>query len=156
MIGRGGPFARAHSIAELGYACDLTPGVPAGANVTSVRNAPALFGDGLIEAIPDRVIIARAAAEKLKGKLGTPNLVRGPDGRIRVGRFGWKADIATLNQFVAQALRNELRGDELARPHRLHSAPVAQVRGRVASSRRRPTRRGGTDRMPQITDRANA
>jgi CxxC motif-containing protein (DUF1111 family) len=108
MIGTGGPFARAHSISELGYACELMPGIPAGANVTSVRNAPALFGDGLIDAIPDSAILARAAVERREGMIGTPNLVRGAGGRMRVGRFGWKADIPTLTEFVGQALRNEL------------------------------------------------
>src|SRR5947209_12283752 len=40
MLGQGGPLARAHSIAELGFACGLQAGVPRGANVTSVRNTP--------------------------------------------------------------------------------------------------------------------
>jgi CxxC motif-containing protein (DUF1111 family) len=108
MVGRGGPVAREHSVSELGTPCSLRPGVPAGADITSVRNTPPLFGDGLIDAIPDRVILARTAAERRVGILGRPNLIRGPDGRVRVGRFGWKADVASLGVFVAQALRNEL------------------------------------------------
>jgi CxxC motif-containing protein (DUF1111 family) len=108
MLGRGGPFARAHSISELGVACDAAPGIPAGANVSSVRNSPPLFGDGLIDGISDRVILARATSERRQGMPATPNLVPAPDGRSRVGRFGWKADIPTLNQFIAGALRNEL------------------------------------------------
>jgi CxxC motif-containing protein (DUF1111 family) len=107
MVGRGGPFAHAHAISELGVACERTPGIPAGANVTSVRNAPPLFGSGLIDAIPDDVIRA-GAVPRGDGVRGTPNLVRGPDRRKRVGRFGWKADTATLEQFVAEALRGEL------------------------------------------------
>jgi CxxC motif-containing protein (DUF1111 family) len=107
MEGRGGPVAPAHSISELGVACDRTPVIPAGANVTSVRNTPSLFGSGLIDAIPDEVIRAGAVARD-DGVSGRPNLVRGPDGRERVGRFGWKAQTATLDLFVAQALRDEL------------------------------------------------
>jgi CxxC motif-containing protein (DUF1111 family) len=76
--------------------------------VSSVRNSPPLFGDGLIDGIPDRVILARASTERRQGMPATPNLVPGLDGRIHVGRFGWKADIPSLNQFVAGALRNEL------------------------------------------------
>src|SRR5436190_21142390 len=53
LIGRGGPFAQAHSVSELGVACDRSAGIPAAANVTSVRNAPSLYGTGLIEAIPE-------------------------------------------------------------------------------------------------------
>jgi CxxC motif-containing protein (DUF1111 family) len=107
MVGRGGPFARAHSVSELGVRCDRTAGIPAGANVTSVRNTPPLFGLGVIDTIPDRVIRAGARARE-GGVSGRPNVVRGPDGRHRIGRFGWKADTASLELFVAEALRNEL------------------------------------------------
>ena len=103
----GGRVAHSHSISELGVACGRTAGVPAGANLTSVRNSPALFGDGLIDAIPDRVIRAGAVARG-DGVKGRPNLVRGPDGRLRVGRFGWKASTPTLELIVAEALRTEL------------------------------------------------
>jgi CxxC motif-containing protein (DUF1111 family) len=115
MEGRGGPVAPAHAISELGVACDRTAVIPAGANVTSVRNAPALFGSGLIDAIPDEVIRAGAVARD-DGVRGRPNLVRGPDGRERVGRFGWKAQTATLELFVAQALRDELGLTSLRAP----------------------------------------
>ena len=101
LVGQGGPVARAHSVSELGAACDLVPGIPPEANVTSVRNAPALFGDGLIDTIPDEVIIA-GAVPRGDGVQGHVNLVKG-----RVGRFGWKADTVTLEQFVADAFRNE-------------------------------------------------
>lgn len=99
--------AHAHAISELGVACDRAAGIPAGANVTSVRNTPPLFGSGLIDAIPDEVIHAGAVA-KGDGVRGRPNLVRGPDGREDVGRFGWKADTPTLELFVAEAFRTEL------------------------------------------------
>jgi CxxC motif-containing protein (DUF1111 family) len=94
LLGTGGPVARAHAVAELGTACALQAGVPVGANLTSVRNAPPLFGAGLIDAIPDEVILAQN---------GRANLIDG-----RVGRFGWKADTASLRQFVGDAFRNEL------------------------------------------------
>jgi CxxC motif-containing protein (DUF1111 family) len=108
MVGRGGPFAHEHAISELSEDCDRAAGIPAGANVTSVRNTPPLFGAGLIDAIPAEAITAGAAVARADGISGRPNLVRGPDGRRRVGRFGWKADVATLEGFVAAALRNEL------------------------------------------------
>lgn len=99
--------ARAHAISELGVDCDRSAGIPAGANVTSVRNTPPLFGAGLIDAIPDEVIRA-GAVDKGDGVRGRPNLVRGVDGREDVGRFGWKADGSTLELFVAEAFRSEL------------------------------------------------
>jgi CxxC motif-containing protein (DUF1111 family) len=105
LLGAGGPVARDHSIAELGVACDLEVGPPAAANLISVRNAPPLYGLGLIDRIPDAVIRAGAAASATKGRL---NIVRDALGNERVGRFGWKADTATLEQFVGEAFRNEL------------------------------------------------
>src|SRR6185312_5127706 len=107
MTGRGGPIARARSVGDLGLTCDLAPGIPAGANVTSVRNAPDLRGDGLIDAIPDEAIAA-GAVPRGNGVHGRANRVKGADGRERVGRFGWKSDTASLRQFVADAFRNEL------------------------------------------------
>lgn len=99
--------AHAHSISELGAECDRAAGIPAGANVTSVRNAPPLFGTGLIDAIPDEVIRVNARRQR-GGVSGRPNLVPGPDGGDDVGRFGWKGDTPTLEQFVAEAFRSEL------------------------------------------------
>jgi CxxC motif-containing protein (DUF1111 family) len=94
-------------VAELGVPCDLQPGVPPGATITSVRNAPALFGLGLLDAIPDEAILA-GAVPRGDGVQGRPHLVAdGPAGGQRVGRFGWKADVATLERFVAEAFRNE-------------------------------------------------
>lgn len=107
LLGQGGPVARAHAVAELGVACPLQPGLPAGANITSVRNAPALFGLGQLDAIPDAAIRAHATAYP-DGVHGRPNVVRGPDGTERVGRFGWKSDTPTLAQFVGDAFRSEL------------------------------------------------
>ena len=88
MFGNRRIEAHAHSISELGVECDRAAGIPAGANVTSVRNTPPLFGAGLIDAIPDEVIRA-GAVDKGNGVSGRPNLVPGPDGREDVGRSGW-------------------------------------------------------------------
>jgi len=107
MIGHGGPLARSRSVAELGLHCGLAPGIPADANLSSVRNAPGLHGSGLIDAIPDEEILA-GAVPRGNGVHGRPHLIRDLDGRQRVGRFGWKGDTATLRQFVADAFRNEL------------------------------------------------
>jgi CxxC motif-containing protein (DUF1111 family) len=107
LAGRGGPIARAHSVTEDGLACDLEAGIPRSANMTSVRNAPDLHGAGLIDAIPDEEIAAGAVARG-DGVHGRPHKVKTADGRERIGRFGWKADTASLYQFVGEAFRNEL------------------------------------------------
>jgi CxxC motif-containing protein (DUF1111 family) len=107
LVGRGGPIARTHSVAELGRPCRIEAGVPSGANLVSLRNAPALYGLGIIDTIPDEVILA-GAVPRGDGVEGRPHWVQGADGAPRVGRFGWKADTARLEQFVADAMRNEL------------------------------------------------
>jgi CxxC motif-containing protein (DUF1111 family) len=106
LAGRGGPVARKHTIAELGVSCDMAAGPPAAANLISVRNAPTLYGLGLIDAIPDEVI--RAGAVRHGSVQGRPHVLRDAQGHTRIGRFGWKADAATLEQFVGEAFRNEL------------------------------------------------
>jgi CxxC motif-containing protein (DUF1111 family) len=106
LAGLGGPVARAHSVAEIGIPCTLASGPPPQANLISVRNASALYGLGLIETISDDTI--RAGATTYGNSKGRPNIVRDAQGRERVGRYGWKADVATLERFVAEAFRNEL------------------------------------------------
>jgi CxxC motif-containing protein (DUF1111 family) len=70
------------------------------------RNSPPLFGVGLIDAISDEVILA--AAEE--SKANSPNA----HGRVhqlkggRIGRFGWKAQVGSLQDFVLTACANEL------------------------------------------------
>ncbi len=72
----------------------------------SQRNPPALFGAGLIDAIPDAVI---EAAARRKGS-ASPQ-VRGRVSRLkdgRLGRFGWKVQTATLHEFVRSAAAGEI------------------------------------------------
>ncbi|HEV3164525.1 MAG TPA: hypothetical protein VGZ22_10905, partial [Isosphaeraceae bacterium] len=94
----------------------------------SRRNPPALFGAGLIDAIPDEVLLA-AAERKDPGVQDTPHLgllrrlfglgerkdpAPSKSGRVhrlkdgKIGRFGWKAQVPTLNEFVLTACANEL------------------------------------------------
>ncbi len=72
---------------------------PEGVGV-SQRNTPALFGANLIDQIPERVILANAR-DRRHGRVH-----RLADGRI--GRFGWKAQMASLSDFVKAACANEL------------------------------------------------
>ncbi len=110
MLDRGGPVARRRSVAELGVSCAIPSGMPPEANLVSLRNAPPLFGEAALEAVADDDIRARAAAQAAgaDGIAGRVNLVRDAKGRERVGRLGWKAQSASLAQFVADAMRNEL------------------------------------------------
>ncbi|MEQ1516922.1 MAG: hypothetical protein ABL931_10590 [Usitatibacteraceae bacterium] len=110
------PSARRHSTLELGVADAPAAALPQHANVTSMRMPPALYGLAKIDDIPDAVIEAQAVA-KGDGIKGRVHRVRGADGEARVGRYGWKADIATIELMVADAFANELGiQSALARP----------------------------------------
>ena len=123
LEGRGGPVARTESVVALGVGpCPLQPGIPAEANVTSVRNAPPLLGLGLIDSIPEDAI-RRGAEAQGDGVHGRPSLSASPDGSARIGRFGWKAAVPTLEQFVAEAFRNEHGITSPLAPTDLHPPP---------------------------------
>src|SRR5262249_2243577 len=76
-----------------------------------------LYGDGLIDSIPDSVIQANASAQPTSIR-GTVNSVKvllpNPADATqvlngtRVGKFGWKGGVATLAQFAADAYLNEM------------------------------------------------
>jgi hypothetical protein len=103
LIGRGGPVARAHSISEFGFRCNLPTGVPPTANVTSLRSAMTLRGTALIDfvQVPDILKAQAAEPDAVRGKLNALD-----DGRI--GRFGWKAQFATLVEFMGDAFTHEM------------------------------------------------
>ncbi len=133
LDGRGGPVARARSVAELGRACPLAPGIPPEANVSSVRNAPPLFGLGLIEAIPEAAILAEADRQQAAGAVrGRPHWVVDASGSERIGRFGWKAQLAGLEEFVGDAFRTELGITNPLAPRDLVSAPPGSTCGQPA------------------------
>jgi CxxC motif-containing protein (DUF1111 family) len=96
--------------------------------VSSQRNAIALFGAGLVDAIPDRVIEQAAQIKHA----GFPEIA----GRVsrlkdkRIGRFGWKAQTASLPDFVLTACAVEL-GLEVPGHHQGGSPqkPAAKAKG---------------------------
>lgn len=69
------------------------------------RNTPALFGIGLLDQIPDATLIQLAADQRKAGRVsGRVSIL--DDGRV--GRFGWKAEVAHLDDFVSQACAVEV------------------------------------------------
>ncbi len=75
-------------------------------NSISQRNATALFGAGKIDSIPERVLEAAAAAKYSQFPKVTGRVAR--DDKGRAGRFGWKAQKASLDDFVLTACAVEL------------------------------------------------
>ena len=81
------------------------------ANVIGKRVSIPLFGAGLIEAIPDETLIRLQDLPEARalGVRGRVAMVDDPaTGARRVGRFGWKAQQATLLSFAADAYVNEM------------------------------------------------
>ena len=77
----------------------------------SPRIAPAVFGGGLLEAIPDADILALADpddanADGISGRANMVWSVRDED--TRLGRFGWKANVPTLEQQIAGAFHGDI------------------------------------------------
>jgi hypothetical protein len=92
--------------------------IAGGSIILSERNSPPLFGLGLIDALPDEVLVATAAQE--------PPQVRGKVSRMksgRTGKFGWKAQTTSLREFVLGACASEL-GLEVP-GHRQAFSPLA-------------------------------
>ncbi|MEO8006670.1 MAG: di-heme oxidoredictase family protein [Betaproteobacteria bacterium] len=75
----------------------------------SPRIAPAVFGLGLLEAVPERDIRAQAARRKPDGVQGKVNEVwDAVQQRMVLGRFGWKANNGSLSQQSASAFIGDL------------------------------------------------
>jgi CxxC motif-containing protein (DUF1111 family) len=92
-----------------GHACQAV--IPDDMTIIARRIPIPVFGAGLIEAIPDDTI--RALEDPFDrngdGVNGRAAIVTDvATGERRVGRFGWKAQHATLMAFSADAYRNEM------------------------------------------------
>lgn len=106
------PDGTPYSLVVPTYALsDLAYG-PLGDHVKlSPRIAPQVIGVGLLEAIAEADILANAAnqAKRADGVSGRVNRVSDPFlGHDAVGRFGWKANVATLAGQTALAFRGDI------------------------------------------------
>ena len=89
------------------HAVDGTrPEPAAGVNFFELRQPPTTFGIGLIDQVDEAAILANADPEDVDG-----DGIRGrahvrPDGRL--GRFSWKGGVPSSEEFMRDALSNEL------------------------------------------------
>lgn len=98
-----------HLFSIPGHRCQVQ--IPTEANVIARRSPIPVFGAGLVEAIPDETIVVQEDPEDRDGDGISGRAARITDlvsGRERIGRFGWKAQHATLLAFSADAYRNEM------------------------------------------------
>jgi hypothetical protein len=83
--------------------------VPLESNVQAHRLTNSTMGDGLIEAIPDSNLLAgEGSGPGVSGKAHVMTAPEDPGAGMRVGRFGWKAQLPTLLGFSADAALNEM------------------------------------------------
>ena len=128
LLRPGLPKAPSIPLAEL---VDKTRPRPTDIVITQ-RNTPPLFGDGLIDVISDDALIAHqrehSTAARIVGLNGAKDSkVKGRIARLadgRVGRFGWKLEFASLNDFVKAACANELG---LSNPGRPQATPLGKL-----------------------------
>ena len=103
----GGPVIQQHTTPALKQALgiDQEP-FPPSATARAMRTSPVIFGRGLLDLVPDSVLLAYAdpGDRNHDGVRGRPN--RSLDGRI--GRFGRKAFVPTLREFNAGAFAAEM------------------------------------------------
>jgi CxxC motif-containing protein (DUF1111 family) len=103
----GGPVIQDSVTPALFAALGITKeAVPGAATDSGHRTTPQVMGMGLLDAVPDFLILAREDPNDVNqdGISGRAN--RTADGRL--GRFGRKAQVATLREFMAGAFVNEM------------------------------------------------
>ncbi len=80
--------------------------LPRNVDIVAQRNAPPMFGTGLLEAIPDQHILDYADPDDANGDgiSGRANILAND----RVGRLGYKSQAANLEDFNRGAFKNQM------------------------------------------------
>ncbi|ESX85733.1 di-heme oxidoredictase family protein [Mesorhizobium sp. LSHC412B00] len=92
-----------YSVDGLGYG-PLDP-----RTTLSPRLTPPMIGLGLIEQIAPADLLAHADPDDRDGISGKPNMVRDlSSGQLTLGRFGWKAQTASIRQQAADAFAGDI------------------------------------------------
>jgi CxxC motif-containing protein (DUF1111 family) len=95
--------------------------IPATENIHALRAALNTLGDGFVEAIDDRTLIAIAERQpelsegRVHGEVVQAPIFEAP-GQTRVGRFGWKDQHSSLLSFIGDAYLNEMGVTNRLRP----------------------------------------
>lgn len=99
--------------------------------LTSPRVAPAVYGDGLLELVPEQAILdlAKVESEEGFGIAGRPNYVWDEEKQATVlGRFGWKANEPGLRQQIAHAFVSDIGITSSLEPQEPLSEAMAALR----------------------------
>lgn len=115
----------------------LAHGALAGDTLIKPRLASALFGAGLLQAVPDTAIVESA---RRQGGVAGRVAWREVNGVRRIGRFGWQADAVSIEDQTARALSREMG---------LISTPIPHDDCTAAQSDCRKAANGG---RPEVSD----
>ena len=102
----GGSLFQQETISE-----DCREVIPPEATIVIRRITNGMLGYGLIEAIPDADIEfyqLNPPSPEVSGRVHWVESFEDPPGTLRAGRFGWKAQVATILTFSADAALNEM------------------------------------------------
>jgi CxxC motif-containing protein (DUF1111 family) len=95
--------------------------IPDTENIRALRAVLNTLGDGFVEAIDDKTLIAIAASQpvqsggRIHGEVVMAPVFEAP-GQTRVGRFGWKDQHGSLLSFASDAYLNEMGVTSRLRP----------------------------------------
>lgn len=107
----GGPTIQSKGIGPVGDVDFVGEIVPPQATIVTSRRATQVFGLGLVDAISDSTLESLAFWQLFTTPetAGQPNYVTDlRTGEHRVGRFGWKAQLASLYDFSGDAYKDEM------------------------------------------------
>lgn len=111
LVNLGGPVLQTKGIlAPDGYQFQGEI-VPAEATIVAHRRATGMYGFGLVDSVDDWTFMGIAAMQSILAPemAGRPNkVVNLMTGQIAVGKFGWKAQRATVLDFAAEAYKEEM------------------------------------------------
>jgi CxxC motif-containing protein (DUF1111 family) len=111
LTAQGGSLIQVSGIGAIKPGCDFQGEVvPTNANVRAGRRTTALFGLGLIDAVPEATFLFLAASQpsSVRGRVNiVQNFFTDPP-RQSIGKFGWKSQVPSLLQFSADAYLNEM------------------------------------------------
>ena len=121
-INDGASSISARSIIDERATCpEAQEHIPATENVRTLRSVLSALGDGFVEAIDDKTLLAIADQQpvlshnRIHGQAILVPVLEAP-GTTRIGRFGWKDQHASLLSFSGDAYLNEMGVTNRLRP----------------------------------------
>jgi len=106
LADQGGDMVQSQATPLLQAAGIEREAIPARTTHIAFTRAPALYGLGLVESIPESAILERADSADVDGDGISGRVGRTADGRA--GRFGRRGEFATLREFIANAALLEM------------------------------------------------